>query len=129
MGLAFVHAEERAGDLSVVGEGADVVFGRGFEGVGRDFEREVGRGLRSGDWRRRERSGCHARELMKAPACQYWWRGVCSHIFKYHRFFSEARRRMDYEKWFGLCTEGRSVLGMQKGSHWLPFCGCGLSYS
>ena len=47
-GAAVAHAEEGARDLVVVGEGADVVFRRGFEEVGSHLEGDVGRGSGAG---------------------------------------------------------------------------------
>ena len=39
--LAMAHAKEWAGNLVVVGEGADVVLGRGFEEIGSELEGDV----------------------------------------------------------------------------------------
>ena len=67
-GAALAHAEQRAGHLAVVGEGADVVFGRGFEEVGGDLEGDVGRGGGEELVAAEQGAGRHGRELSEAAA-------------------------------------------------------------
>ena len=59
-GLAFFEAQQRPGELAVVGGGGDDAVGREFDWAGGDAEGVVGwgGGLLSCDWRRREVEGC-----------------------------------------------------------------------
>src|ERR1700722_11531175 len=46
--LSLAHVKKRAGDLSVVSNRADTVFGRGLKNVWGDLKRDVRSGRRSG---------------------------------------------------------------------------------
>ena len=70
-GSTLAHAEERAWHLVVVGEGADVVFGRGFEEVGGELEGDVGWGRGEKLVGTEDRAGSHGRELGEAAAREH----------------------------------------------------------
>ena len=78
-GSALAHAEERAGHLVVVGEGADVVFRGGFEEVGSELEGDVGGGDGEEVVPVEDRAGGEGGELGEATARDHlcgslrWW--------------------------------------------------------
>ena len=67
----FSHAQQRTGNLSVIGDGLDLVFGRGFKHAGRNLERDVR--LRSGGRRRPQElcRDCHRGKFSKVAPCQH----------------------------------------------------------
>jgi len=75
--LALVHTNERAGDLTVVGDGADVAFRRCFERIGCYFQQDIGRCLSMGGTSDCERGCRHARKLVEPSAGKH----RCKHLY------------------------------------------------